>query len=71
MADEEFSAARGEIRDLNAQLKQTPCDAALAERRVTLFMTHQQTSTARRLAKKFLEKCGENANLRSVADGAK
>ncbi len=66
----EFRAADDEIRELNTLLKQTPCDATAAERRVSLFMTHNQTRTARRLAKQFIEKCGDNAALRAVADGA-
>jgi hypothetical protein len=34
-----------------------------------LFVAHNQTRTARRLAKQFLDKCGDNAALRAVADG--
>ena len=63
----EYRAAQDEIRELNEVLKATPCDAKAAERRVTLFQQHQQTRTGKKLAKKFLEECGDNAYLRSVA----
>jgi hypothetical protein len=63
----EYRAAQDEIRELNEVLRATPCDAKTAERRVSLFQTHQQTMTGKRLAKKFLEQCGENAYMRSIA----
>ena len=63
----EFREAQEEIRELNDVLRETPCDAKSAERRVSLFATHDQTRTAKRLATKFLEQCGENAYLRSIA----
>ena len=66
-----FREAQDEISELNAVLKQTPCDTAAAERRVSLFVANNQTRTARRLAKQFLEQCGENAALSAVADAAK
>lgn len=65
-----FREAQDEIRDLNAILKQTPCDTTAAERRVSLFVKNHQTRTARRLAKQFLDQCGDNAALRAVAHGA-
>lgn len=65
-----FREAQAEIRELNAVLKQTPCEAQAAERRVRLFQRHNQTRTARGLARKFLERCGDHAYLRSVADDA-
>jgi hypothetical protein len=65
-----FRVAQDEIRDLNHVLARTPCDVKAAERRVSLFVAHNQTRTARRLAKKFIEQCGDNTALRAVADGA-
>lgn len=67
-ADEEFRAAQVEIAELNDVLRGTPCDAKAAQRRVFLFQQHDQTRTGKKLAKKFLEECGENTYLRSVAD---
>lgn len=64
----EYREAQAEIRELNAVLKQTPCDVQAAERRISLFQTHDQMTTARKLARKFLEQCGENGKLRSIAD---
>ncbi|MFN0247107.1 MAG: hypothetical protein ACKV2T_09365 [Kofleriaceae bacterium] len=66
-ANAEYRVAQEEIRELNDVLRATPCDAKTAERRVSLFQTHQQTMTGKRLAKKFLEQCGENAYMRSIA----
>jgi len=66
----DYREAQAEIRDLNAVLKQTPCDTQAAERRVSLFQTHEQMVTARKLARKFLEQCGDNAKLRAIADQA-
>lgn len=62
-----YRAAQEEIRELNGVLRNAPCDAKAAERRVSLFQQHQQTRTATRLAKKFLEQCGENAVMRAAA----
>ena len=67
--DIEFRAAQDEIRDLNAVLKQNPCAAAAAERRARLFVTNGQPGTGRKLAKKFLDQCGDNPTLRAIADG--
>lgn len=64
--DEEFRAAQDEIRGLNEVLKQNPCDAQAAERRAQLFVTHGQPGTGRKLAKKFLDQCGDNAALRAI-----
>lgn len=62
----EYRAAQEEIRELNAVLKRTPCDATSAERRVSLFQLHEQKVTGKKLAKKFLAQCGENAYMRSI-----
>lgn len=64
--EEEYKKAQVEIHELNDVLRATPCDATSAERRVSLFLQHGQTKTGTRLAKKFLEECGENAYMRSV-----
>lgn len=66
--DEAFRAAQVEIAELNDVLRGTPCDAKSAQRRVILFLQHGQSRTGKKLAKKFLDDCGENTYLRSVAD---
>ena len=64
----EYDEARDEISQLNDVLRQNPCDVRAAERRVALFQANNRTGTARKLAKKFLDQCGQNATLKAVAD---
>lgn len=64
----EYDQARDEISELNDVLKQNPCDTKAAERRVALFQANGRPGTARKLAKKFLDQCGENATLKAVAE---
>ncbi|MBA3464320.1 MAG: hypothetical protein H0T46_30490 [Deltaproteobacteria bacterium] len=64
----EYNEARDEISELNDVLRQNPCDVRAAERRVALFQANSRLGTARKLAKKFLDQCGENATLKAVAD---
>lgn len=65
--EEQLARDQEEISELNATLRETPCDAKAAERRVRIFEAHQRTRTARRLAKEFLASCGDHAYLKSVA----
>lgn len=66
--ESEYQAARDEISELNDVLRQNPCDAKAAERRVALFQANHRAGTARKLAKKFLDQCGANPTLQAVAD---
>lgn len=65
---QEFEDAQDEIRELNAVLKKTPCDEKAAERRASLFVKHGQERQGKRLAKKFIDQCGEHAAIRAIAD---
>jgi hypothetical protein len=67
-ADEEFREAQLEIAELNDVLRATPCDAKAAERRASLFVKHGQSRQGKKLAKRFIDDCGENAGIRAIAD---
>ncbi len=66
--DKAYRADQDEISELNAEIKQNPCNAAAAERRASLFVRNQNGRTGRKLAKDFLAKCGDNASIRAIAN---
>lgn len=64
--DAEMMKANEELSELNARLKQEPCDAKAAERRVAIFQQFKRGTGARNLARQFIARCGDNAMLRAV-----